>query len=550
MGTFMTINLQPAFRMTQKPSFHNLIVLLLIVHGLWISLPLHAQVYRISDDYPGPSSGVLEAQAGEDLIYYIRRTESIFNHPAYIKKGESTGALCAVPNDDPNVYEILTVIENELICSNDSGQLLGLNAHTNSSKILYTLDSSKRQVLYTSLKNEKNDLIVLFIEYTNIENSPYYYDSLAVYVKPALEDTLYRRGTLQTNISFTDISAESFEMASTYTHLFLKLNSLWPFQNIECFDLATGSSRILNEEAEIAAVRIEFEQMDSLVYFFDGVELYATNGTFGELNKIQLPYNGVSVFSIIEERLSICEHYLLFKGVHNNQVVLFAYDTKQKEFILLGEMPWNTIDAQFEWWNNELVCFLRTYDYGYKVLVYDMQGNHRVVEEYTDIIGYYTLQLFSNNEKVFWSIGSELNALYSSRLEPLSTTWIETPVLNYTEAQTFIPYDQGFYAVARTQEFGREFMQYKNDMPVVDFEINSLITAYPNPCMDELVVNFGSYMKEMRLMLLDSRGALHFSDTYYNAHSATLNTQQLEKGMYYVQLIGPNTTKTVKIIKS
>jgi hypothetical protein len=509
---------------------------------------LHAQVERLNHIYPDQSSNMRQSILAKDYIYFTQYLGSFQESISYYKIGEKESQQCEGAMAMTGLFTLLQTQDNALILLNDEEQVIQTTAGNDNFKIVYTPDTVKRQQYYTSFKNANHDVIFLFGEFTDTENS--YRDSLAVYIKPLGADTLTRIGVLQTPVDVIQYYPDYFEFTCNDQYLIVTDATLQSYYETECFNLHTGHSFFLNSIMEHPHMILDFVAMDSMFYFFDGTTLYATNGSEDPVTTIDLPFDAISLSSLRDTRLTPIGDYLLFRGRVNDQVALLAYDTTTGQTLVLGYVPWNLIDAQVIEWNDQLVVLLRTYDYSYEVWSFDFQGGQTLAVDIENIDSYQSIALFSNEDYVFWNIGGSMQQFYRSRLEPLTTERLETPQLDYSELPLYYPFEDGFYCTLRSDEFGREMGYYANPNPLQWFESGAITTAYPNPCSNEVVVNFGSLMNTIDVQMHSSQGQLVYQQSMVQAYSTRINMTPMPSGVYFITLVTPHETRTVKVIKS
>ena len=509
---------------------------------------LRAQVIRLNEDYPGQSNAMRESIMAKDYIYFTQYLGSSQEKVVYYKIGEKQSQPCEGLMEMTGLFSFLQTQDNDLLLLNEEEQVIQTTAENDAFKIVYTPDTVKRQQYFTSFKNANQDVIFLFGEFTDTEN--WYTDSLAVYIKPLGADTLTRIGVLQTPVDVMQYPEDYFEFTCNDQYLIVADAYLQSYYQTECFDLHTGHSFFLNSIMEHPHMILDFVAMDSTFYFFDGATLHATNGSDDPITTIDLPYDAISFSSLRDTRLTPVGHHLLFRGRVNDQVALLAFDTATGQTSVLGYVPWNLIDAQVIEWNDQLVVLLRTYDYGYKVWTFDFEGGQTLVADIENINSYQSLALFSNENYVFWNIGGSMQHFYRSSLEPLTTERLETPELDYSELPVYYPFPDGFYCTLRSAEFGREMGYYANPNPLEWFERDAITTAYPNPCSNEVVVHFGSLMNTIDVQMHSLQGQLVYQQSMVQAYSTRINMTPMPSGVYFITLVTPHETRTVKVIKS
>jgi hypothetical protein len=508
----------------------------------------NAQLQLTEDIFPGNSSGVFSPMMGDDYLFYSRRNVDNDYFPAYFDIGSDVSVDC--PDFDTNDYSyyLEQVQGNTLYCTNSNKDLIASDNYSGSERVIYHLDSIHQQEYMAYCKNEAGDVFFMLGELAMDSLLPSWYQQLVIYEKPAGMDTVIRIGKL--SISYYHFHAEEFKMVANDNYVVAQSNTYNVIGLMDCLDISTGQTRNLLLETDVAYLVPDFTRVGEKIYIFDGINLFTTDGAPGNMEAIVLPYNSIGVGFQNFGQLTVCGQYLLFKGLNNDQVSLIALNTQSNVFSVLGTLPWDVYRMGFVYWKSGICCILSRIYPECEVWYFDLNGNQTLVEKIENTESYEQVQIFANNEYVFWLINADVHSMRYSRLIPFSTFDVTVPEYSYNSTPEFFPYPSGFYMRVKSQELGNEMFHFKNPIPALDYSTDFSVDTYPNPFTDHLQVNFKGCMKHVYLKVFDATGKLLLSQEFIDRAAVDMDLSHLDPGVYHVQLLSENKNFYGKVIKS
>ena len=74
------------------------------------------------------------------------------------------------------------------------------------------------------------------------------------------------------------------------------------------------------------------------------------------------------------------------------------------------------------------------------------------------------------------------------------------------------------------------------------------VSAYPNPVMDKLNIQFNENLKDSKISLVNASGQLVFGGTLNNSH-ATIDMAHMPAGVYLLKIVNGMQSSVIKVVK-
>ncbi|MBQ0112084.1 MAG: leucine-rich repeat domain-containing protein [Bacteroidales bacterium] len=125
---------------------------------------------------------------------------------------------------------------------------------------------------------------------------------------------------------------------------------------------------------------------------------------------------------------------------------------------------------------------------------------------------------------------------------------------NYSHISTPLIIPCGSLSSYETAEnwsfFTNKIEDCNSGVGIEDVAEQSDITIYPNPVMDDAVLNIDDLTEDVNIILTDEQGRqVSLSTMKAGERTLTLNTNSLPSGIYFVRIVGNTIQRTEKIIK-
>jgi len=281
---------------------------------------------------------------------------------------------------------------------------------------------------------------------------------------------------------------------------------------------------------------------------YDGEDLWISGFNESQLHKISM-LDGTIISSIpisIQQPLGITfdGEYFLVAGTDTDVIQQIDFSGN---IISTIEAPVSqpsycqglTFDGTNIWFNDQRAPFIGAPN----DVTYIIDHNGTIINQYSSIGNFPTGLAFDG--EYIWSIDNDLDELH--KIDPLTYSVLET-----YDTPSDLPLGLTFDGQYLWLVDNNTKLLYQLDIGILstpEYQLSNLLSMYPNPTSQLINIDFKEPFENLDISLYNMTGKLLQNQQFRNKNHIKLNIDNLQKGIYYINIKADGELFTRKIIK-